>query len=209
MDKQLKDILKEQMQMKGLSLDRLTSQTGIAERHIVALLDNNGDKLPAAPYARGYLMKIASVLDLDGPELWRLYKNEITIKQSGPTDKMPENRYALKTINKKWVIAGVIIALFLIYAISNINRFIGKPAIEITNPSSETTITPLNTILLSGRINPKDKLLIDGVEATPEADGSFSKEYSLEPGLNRIEFSVTRLLGGETAVTRQIIYQPE
>ena len=209
MDKLLKDILKEQMQIKGLSLERLRQQTGIAERYLAAFFEGRKEKLPAPPYVRGYLIKIASVLDLNGPELWETYKDEVTTKISGPTDILPFNRYALKKMSKKWLAAGTLTILLIIYAALNVNRFLGRPEIIITSPEVETLVTTASIINLLGEINPSDKLLIDGEEMTADSEGRFQKQYQLEPGLNRIEFMVKRLLGKELKVIRQVIYQPQ
>ena len=197
------------MQAKGLTLERLRQQTGIAERHLSSLIEGRHSRLPAAPYVRGYLLRIASILDLSGEELWNLYKGEIVIKRSGPADRLPENRFALKKINKKWFLAGLAVILLLFYAGLNINRFLGRPEIRITSPAVETLVTTANTINLLGKINPDDRLIIGGEEITADKNGHFEKEYLLEPGLNRIEFTVKRLLGKEFKIIRQVIYQPQ
>ena len=196
------------MQIKGLTLERIRLQTGIAERYLTAFLEDQKERLPAAPYVRGYLIKLALVLDLNGQELWELHKkDELMIKTSGPADLLPRNRYALKKLNKRWLITGICAALVLVYAATNANRFLGRPTIKITSPAVETLVTTANTIILLGNINTSDKLMIDGEEITVDENGRFRKEYPLQPGLNRIEFRVKKLLGKEVEAIRQVIYQ--
>lgn len=209
MDKLLKDTLKEQMQAKGWNAERLAIQTGIPERHIVSLIEDRREHLPAQPYVRGYIMKLASLLELDGMELWNLYKNDVGVKSSGPLDRLPENRFALKKINKRHAMILIAATLVVIYAGANVDRFIGKPKLEITSPASDTVITSANSIELLGRIDIDDNLTIDGEPVRPDSDGKFSFEYALKPGVNRVEFVVKKLLGKETTAMRQIIYQPE
>src|SRR3990167_724812 len=209
MDKLLKDLLRDQMEAKGVTLERVKQQTGIAERYIMAFLEGKKEKLPAAPYVRGYLIRIASLLDLNGQELWKMYENELVSKRSGAKDIMPFNRYALKKINKKMVVGALVAALFAFYGIMNVSRFLGGGQLEIVNPAAETVVTTANLITLSGKSSPNDKLMIDNEEVPVDESGNFSKEYTLLPGLNRVEFSVKRLLGREIRTVRQIIYQPE
>lgn len=208
MDKLLKDILREQMQIKGLSPGRLRQLTGITERYIFALTEGTKEKLPAAPYVRGYLMRIAGILDLNGQELWEAYKNELLVKSSGPLDRLPENRFALKKLSKKRLAVGIILVLFIVYLAMNANRFLGRPKIDITSPARETLVTTASVLNLAGEVNPSDKLMIDGEDVAVDEAGRFEKDYELEPGLNRIEFSVKRFLGREARVIKQVIYQP-
>jgi len=209
MDKSLKDILREQMQAKGLTPQKLRQQTGIAERYISALVEGNAKNLPAAPYVRGYLIKLASMLDLDDKELWELYLREGTVKSSGPEDRMPENRFALRRINKRAVISAVVAGLVVVYLAMNANRFLGRPELTITSPGAETFVSTANVVTIAGAINPRDVLAINGEEIPVDANGQFSKEYSLEPGLNNIVISAENPIAHRTSeVVRRIIYQP-
>ena len=207
MEKTLENILREQLQLKGISIQKLRQHTGIADRYLHALLEGKHEKLPPAPYTRGYLMKIATALDLNGEELWNLYKNGSGVKSSGPLDRLPGNRFALKKINKGWMIGGIVGIVIIFYVIVNAGRFVGTPSLTITNPKEATTIVNEDTILLTGTINPNDKLIIGGEEVTPNTEGSFEYPYKLEVGLNQIEFSVKKFLGKERKEIKQVVYE--
>jgi cytoskeletal protein RodZ len=209
MDKQLKDILKEQMQVKGVSFERLREQTGIAERYLTGLLDNDAKKLPPVPYIRGYIIKIAAALNLDGNEIWESYKSELLQKSSGPNDRLPINRFALKKIGSGRIIAAALGIFVLVYLALSANRFLGQTNIEIVSPALQTTISTANTINLLGKVNSNAKLLIDNEEVITDAEGNFQKLYSLEPGLNIIEFSTKKVLGQVIKITKQVIYEPK
>ena len=204
----LKDTLNQNLAAKGLTLEKLQQQTGVAERYLVAFFEGNREELPPLPYVRGYLFKIASALNLDGPELWRNHHHELVVIRSGASDKLPSNRYALKHVNKSWFVAIGLVALIIFYLVSNTSRFLGKPEISIINPAAETLVTTTNTITLAGTISKNDSLTINGEDVFVDQGGSFTNSYTLEPGLNRIEFTAKRLLGSQVSVVRQIIYQP-
>lgn len=209
--KSLKELIQEQVELKGLSAARLQQLTGIPERFLQALLQGEFNKMPAAPYVRGYLMKISEILNLNGEEIWRHYKKETEVKTSGAADRLPENRFAIKTVkNKKGVIIWTAIAIaMIVYLVFNINRILGRPSITITIPSSEISMTTYPAVTLTGKIDPKDTLKINGQEITVNKNGEFEKTHSLQLGLNNFEFSIKRFLGKETNVARQIIYQPQ
>ncbi len=202
------DFLREQVQLKGLSVEHLAAQSGVSERHLEALLERNFKKLPAAPYVRGYLIKIGGVLGVKGDELWELYRRETEVKVSGADDRLPANRYAIKAVNKRWFVAGGALLLILLYLGANASRILGAPSLTIENPGEETTLTSAATITLLGRVHPEDKLTVDGLEVPVGRTGTFELPYPLQPGLNRIEFMVKRILGRELKVVRQVVYEP-
>ena len=70
----LKDLLKEHMELKGLNIKKISDSTGIPERYMEALVEGKNKNLPPAPYVRGYINKLAVVLDFDKETIWRLYK---------------------------------------------------------------------------------------------------------------------------------------
>lgn len=205
----LKDVLREQLEQKGLTIEKLAEHTGIAERHLIALFHGNLERLPAAPYVRGYLTKVGTALNLNGQELWKLFSHELNLKTSGPQDRLPVNRYALKKVNRRWIITGGVIAIVLIYVAVNGNRLLGRPELVITNPTADTTTVSTESITLAGWLNARDTLTIDEEEVPLTPDGTFERRYPLVPGLNTITFVAKRLLGREMRIIRQIVYQPE
>ena len=84
----------------------------------------------------------------------------------------------------------------------------GTPQIQISSPAADNLIVNSPSIKLSGEVNSRDKLTVNGEEILVGENGHFEKDFSLQPGINTIEFRVKRFLGKETAVVRQVIYQP-
>ena len=207
--KSLQETLKAQLDIKGLTKKRLADLTSISERYIDGLIEGNPSKLPSAPYVRGYLIKIAAILNLGEEEVLALYKKEQGVKISGPADKLPHNRFAIKPMNKKFLLAFLLALLAGAYLIKNAGRLIGEPELTVTNPFAQAAIVASPLIKLTGKIDPKDKLLINSEEAAVDSDGSFEKLYNLQIGLNTIEFSAKKILGREAKVVKQIIYQPQ
>ncbi len=203
--KTISGILDEAMSAKGLNIEKLAQITDIPINYLNALYSGDFKKLPPAPYARGYINRIAEVLNIDTERIWQIYKDNL--KTSGEEDKLPLNRFALKKIKKrKFIIIGLVVAI-LIYIGFQGGKFLGIPSIEISNPSADNAIVNNAMIDLRGKIDPQDKLTINGEDLSADENGYFEKNFSLEPGLNTIEFKVKRLLGKETKIARQVIYQ--
>jgi len=210
--KKLNELLTDALGLRGLSVDKLAEATDIPPHYLSALISGDLIKLPPAPYVRGYLAKIAEILRVEAEPFITAYKREMereSIKTSGPLDKLPSNRYAFKPFFKKgMVITGLVLILAVAYLVWRADDFLGTPKIIITNPISDSIVVNVPSIKLSGQINPRDKLTINGEEVFVDKNGEFSNGFSLQSGPNAIEFKVKRFLGKEIKVVRQVIYQP-
>ncbi|OGM89644.1 hypothetical protein A3J77_01625 [Candidatus Wolfebacteria bacterium RBG_13_41_7] len=212
--KSLREIFNEALELRNLDVKRLSEMTDIPVHYLSALSSGDPRKLPASPYVRGYLAKIADVLKVDRDSLLEAYKQEILlwpVKSSGPEDKLPLNRFALKNKRRAAIIgvsaAGVLVVLiFLAFQFSG---FLGNPKIEIINPAENNIVVNNQIIKLAGIINSQDKLTINNEEVLAKTDGRFEKDFLLQSGPNAVEFKVKRFLGKEIVITKIITYQPE
>ena len=209
--KTLSEIFNEVLDLRGLNLERLAELTNIPKRFLNALRDGDFRNLPPAPYVRGYLMKIAGVLDIDSNLLWQTYKKENLFRTSGAEDKMPINRFAIRPLNKRKIAVGIvliIIAVALAWKLNDFSGILGTPGLKIDAPAADNLIINTPSIKLEGETNSQNKLTINSEEIAIGEDGRFEKEFALQPGINTIEFKVKRLLGKETKIIKQVIYQP-
>ena len=202
----LKDLLREHVELKGLTAKKIADMTGIPERYIVALLEGTDEYLPPAPYVHGYITKLSEVLNFEKENMWRLYQKESLLRSAGALDRLPMNRFATKPIRRAWIVSGVIALAALIYLGSNIVNIMTPPELTVTVPAQENTTVAQPTIILAGTTNPAYTLSINGSEVYIDKDGSFKKEFQLQEGLNASEFVAKKFLGKETRVVRHIIY---
>lgn len=209
MDKSFQEFFNDILAVRGLTIEKLAELAGVPNRYLAAMSSGDFQKLPALPYTRGYLMKIAEVLGIDGDELWQTYKDEIALKINAP-DKLPSNRFAIRRFGKMKIIIGIILVSAIIYLIWQSDNLLGIPKIEITYPMADDLVLSIPLIKLAGKIsNPKDKLTVNGEQIFINSDGSFEKEIFLRPGVNDIEFRIKRFLGKETKVVKKVVFQPQ
>lgn len=206
----ISSVLAEAMEEQNISIEKLSEETGISERFIELLLSEKFDDMPPAPYTHGYLIKISSILGLDGEELWGTYlKNKQEIKKSGEFDKLPENRFAVSGFNKKVLVIGLI---FLVIAGYFIFRSVFSANItnelHLANLDENPTISTSSEFRIEGNINSEYQLTINESPVYPESSGNFEKVLNLEEGLNTIVFHIKGLLGKEGKVVKQIFYRP-
>lgn len=193
------------MEAKRLDIAKLAYLTDVPQRFITSLISGDFGNLPSEPYIRGYLFKIAGVLDADPNVLWLSFRQSAEIRSPGQRDILPANRFSLKKISGKKIWIGLVILVFLVFLGFRLNSILGKPTLEVFLP--ETTAD--ETIQISGKVTPGDTLTLNNERLYPNPKGEFVKDVQLEAGLNTLEFKVKRYLGRETTVVKQVFYQTQ
>ncbi len=208
-DQQLnfESFFRERVKEKGLSLKKLADMTGIALSHLENMARGNFEDMPSAPYFHGYIVRLAKALDFDAEEWWEQIKKENLVKNSGPTDALPRNRFIRKSPVKLIVVAIIIIAV-LAYLIFQIPRILGKPSVAITFPAENPYTASSNTITIEGTVKNADALYLNGDPVgVNTANGSWQKSVLLQSGVNTFDVAAKKFLGGESDIVEQVIYQ--
>lgn len=205
-ERTLAGLIQDGLRLKGLSLDRLSQVTGISGRFLELLMNERYEKLPPAPYVRGYLVRIAEVLGLDGEELWREYLGgSALIRRSGSADTLPPNRFSIPKFNWKvvaWVLVGVIILGYIIFRIPAL-----FDSYEFSVNIADNAVVREADFTIRGTVNENDQLTLNGEVLYPDAKGVFEKQVTLKEGWNTFEFAVKRFLGNEHTFTKQIFLE--
>ncbi len=197
----------ERMRERGFNLKRLSELSGISVKHLEALRGGYFENLPSAPYFRGYLFKLGTILDFDADSWWQHMKTAAAAQQLKAADDLPKNRFSKNPIGKYLVPAAL--ALFLIFYIGfRFSKLLGQPVIAITYPPENLMTVTTNTISLTGRTTDSSELAVNGEPVTIQPNGDWQKTIVLQPGLNAFEITAKKFLGRETKIVRQIIYQP-
>ncbi len=204
----LKDLLREHIELKGLTPKKIADLAGIPERYVDMLLEGDTAKLPPAPYVHGYIAKLSGILNFDKETMWRLYQKESLLRRSGDRDRLPNNRFAARRVTRTFAIGGTVVALALAWFGYAAYDAFTPPMLTVTVPGSENSTVAQPTILLQGTTDPAYTVTVNGSELYVGADGAFQKELRLREGLNTVEFSAKKFMGHETRVIRRIVYAP-
>lgn len=202
----LKELLREHIELKGLSPKKIAEMTGIPDRYIEMLLQGDTSKLPPSPYVHGYIAKLSGILNFEKETMWRLYQKESSLTKSGREDRLPNNRFAVRGISRGWAVASFVLAACLMFGGYAVYGIVSPPELVITVPASEGSTVAQETILLQGRTDPAYVVTVNGSEAYVGKDGLFQKEIRLQEGINSVEFIVRKFLGKEARVVRNIVY---
>lgn len=210
-EQQLTRTLLEAMKSKNFTVQKLSQATGVAENFLENLINEKYNKFPPAPYVRGYLVKIAKALELNGEELWKNYLEDSNlIRRSGEFDKPPHNKYASSTKNKRLSVFLIFVAVaVIIVGVTKVKWFSSEPDIILTNPATEMTVVNSPVFEVRGGVGSGERLIINNENVYTDNEGNFEKEILLLPGLNVIEFAVRRFPGQSWHFSKQIFYEEE
>lgn len=202
--KDITEVLQDLMEKEHMNPDKLSEATDVPKRFIASLTNGDFDQLPARPYVRGYLFKIAEVLKTNPHRLWDVYRRSAEIAASGAKDRLPSNRFAATRVQPGWIVGGILAVLFIVFLGFRLDNILGKPTLSVSLPerTSEKFIT------ISGKIAPGDRLTLNGEIIFPNESGEFKKEVQLVPGANLLKFRVERYLGRAAEYEYQVFYEP-
>lgn len=196
------------LRARGLTAEKLAEMTGVSERFLESLIEDKFEALPSLPYVRGYLIKIADALGLDGEELFKEYlKDNEMVKRSGKNDRLPENRFKTPRLTGKLLIPIILILAVILYLVLRIPVFGGANGLLLRNLEGEITYSESSVFAVSGRIGDSYKLTLNGERIYPDEEGNFTAQVELKEGFNTLVFGVKKFLGKEKAVTKQIFYE--
>ncbi len=207
-EKVFNSFLADILRVKGITVEKLAQITGVSERFLELMFQERYDKLPAAPYVRGYITKIAEALSMNSDELWHEYqKHAIILRKPGENNKTSIYKPPSIKINKKIIIGGAIALIILIYVAFRIPALFGNPTLSIG--FGDNLVVATSTFTITGKTDPKNELTINDEVIYPDTKGEFKDVVDLSPGFNTFTFKTKELLGAEETVVKQIFFKIE
>jgi cytoskeletal protein RodZ len=194
---------------RGFTVKKLAEISGISPEHLENLSRGAFDRLPPAPYLRGYMEKLAPLLDFNATEWWNALEEAAGIKESGADDRLPRNRFAPRPIARYvWgIIVGVIV---IVYFALRLPTILGRPGLVVAEPATDMAVAN-DRYTVRGTVTNADQVFVSNGEgngeAVPIVNGAWEKkDVLLNQNLNTIVVTAKKFLGGEVRVVRQVTY---
>lgn len=214
--KNLGSLLRAARNKAGLSVEQVQEQTKICIKYIVALEDGSYASLPAEAYNIGFVRSYASFLKLNPDKIVNMYREE----RSAHRMNAPENTVLMRPRRLgewKFLITPKLLAVIgtLVffgglsgYIAMQLNRFAEPPELVITNSPSEFTSTK-DSVKLAGQTTEGSTVLMNSEAVSVAADGSFTQDVQLNPGVNEISILARSRAQKETQKVVKILYTPD
>lgn len=182
--KRIGEILREEREKNALLLEEFAKKTRIRTEYLVALENNEFDRLPAATFVKGYIKTYARELEFDHEPLLALLRRDY--KESARGILVP--REFLKPVIKKQPFFTRI-SLLMLSAIVGFLALLGYVAFQWYNlqkPPELVVFSPKDgqvvsgEVVVQGRTLEESLLTINGQPTVLQSDGSFEQVVSLE-----------------------------
>jgi len=167
-----------------LTFTQVSELTKIPLTSLKALEKNQFDELPAYPFLKGMVQNYAKALNLDPVKVVAAFKRDFDRRQKkinpvilnkslGPT---PLTRWLEKP--QTLFLAGIILLAGLVGW--SLWRVYQPPRLTVEAPvDGQTAISPVE---VKGKTDRDASLSLNGITTNLESDGSFTTQFSAEPG---------------------------
>ncbi len=204
---ELSTFLNEKVKNKGLTLKKLSDMSGIPVGHLQNLTSGALHQLPPAPYVRGYLKVLGPILNFDDQAAWEHFKAIQSITSAGVRDELPRNRYARRATPRSTILI-VLLLIIVAYVGFRFTKIFGTPIVRIDNPSEILASVADATFVARGNLQNGDTIFVNGESVPLSETGDWEKRILLQEGLNSIQVTAKKFLGGEVQIIRQVMYEP-
>lgn len=204
----LGNTLKMARTKKKLSLSKVSRILNIKEQYLIALEEEDYNKLPINLYAKNYLKDYAKFLDLDAEKLIKKSPFNTTEAEKNPFSKKIMSTFKFLIVPK--IIRNAVLFLLVISLFFYLGYYFLKskerPELLIYQPK-EDIITANRQIILEGKSDAEAEIRINGELILADENGYFSETIYLKLGLNEIKVSAKKKYSQKNIIERKIIVQ--
>lgn len=207
--KKVGEVLREQRQKKNLTLETIAQRTKIQLKFLTALESNSFEKLPPAPFVKGFLRSYAVAIGLDPVTVLALLRRDF---KTTPTGEIIPRTF-LKPLSRRrvWltprvtvgITVGIISLVVLGYGLLQWWKLQQPPPLTVISPQDQSIVE--KNILIRGRTVVDAIVFVDAKPVALTPEGEFEAEvFATENGTKIITIKAVDRAGRETVVQRTV-----
>lgn len=204
----ISEILKEEREKKGLTLDEIAQKTKIKKNFLFSIEKGNFNSLPSESYALGFVKNYAQLLGINENRAAALFRREYQEKR---IEILPKFRKSNAILGKKivlrsprsYLVLGILLIVFTYILFQFSFLFIG-PKLSVLSPKNGELIQK-SVVVIEGKTDPYATVLVNGEEVYVDLTGTFKKTLYVYPGEEKISIVSKNRYGKETKKEIQII----
>jgi cytoskeletal protein RodZ len=206
-------ILKTHREAAGLSVKELAERTKLHPDSIQALETCAFHHLPPdVVYQKLYIKRYAAGVGVDpAPLIAAFIEHELT---DDATDQVSRTPLATKQINwlryrptaVSFIGTLVVVGCFGLYVGMQIKNLYQPPTLTLTTPE-DGNINETGITTIAGVTDPEVSVFINGEQVRSNAEGNFTTDIDLQPGVNTILVSAKKRHGTESNITKYVMYR--
>jgi cytoskeletal protein RodZ len=207
--KKLGDILRDQRERQGLTLEQAEESTKIRKSYLRNLEDGDYALFPAPSAIKGFLKIYADYLGLQEKEVMAFFRREFDESKDGSIS----TRSVLKPVREPLirftpqsvftVICVSAIAILFAYIWVQYQAFAGAPLLEIYSPK-DGVVTQKAELDIEGKVSANSNLSLNNQKVDLGRDGYFKTNIQLSEGVNVLTFVAVSEVGKSTTEKRTV-----
>ncbi len=185
------ELLRQQREDLGLSLEQVSKRTLIHRRYLEALEAERWDQFPGKVYAQNFLKRYAQELNIDSEGIVKVFQKQTdglltdSHNKLQPALPLPQKHFwDIPRLIKASILAVVIIS-FVAYLVYSIYSFVSPPQLAISSPQNKQMVVSSSQVVVKGVTEPEAEVRING-QRVPILEGRFEEVIDLQRGLNTI-----------------------
>lgn len=206
------EILFAARQKNGWSIEDLARRTKIQERFLIALEASEFEKLPEAPFVKGFIRTASVELELDPDQMIAVFRRDYA--ESGQGQIMPRSLEERGGRRWSWtpaltvvLLVGIVIAAFLVYLGIQLRFLSSPPRLTLTLPKNHDIVSEM--VLVEGKTDPTATVLVNEQKVHKNRNGVFSVEVELSHGTRTIVVTATGANRKTTTVERTVVVKKD
>lgn len=201
-------VLANEREKKGLSVEQVAAATKIKEPFLVAIESGNFRNLPSSAYAFGFVRNYARFLNLPEEKTLALFKREYDAKTHTavlPRSYVRDNEFSSPRMRVQLAfIAGFFVFVLLLgFLIFQYKGALFAPGVNLSSPQEQSSIKS-QTVTVAGSTDSDATVVINDQPVTVDDNGKFTKTLPVFSGKTTIVVKVTNRFGKTTVIQRHI-----
>ena len=199
--KNISDILREERERKGLSIDDVVGAIKIKREFLEAIENADYNSLPSESYALGFVKNYALFLGIPLNRASALFRREYEAKK---IEIMPHFRRTKAFAGRKLFLRSprsyliiTVILVVLFYIVFQFSFVFMGPKLTVTAPQNNQEVST-HVVSVSGKTDPYATVNVNGEEVYVDLTGSFQKTLYVYSGNKKITIVAKNRFGKET-----------
>jgi cytoskeletal protein RodZ len=199
---------------KKVSLIDAEFDTKIRVKYLEALENGSWNDLPADAYTKGFVLRYANYLQMDGAKALEEYRSERVMFSAHNNDMILPKKSAKEFgfIITPRILIPILASIFVIFIfaiiIYQIYGFAAAPELVVSSPQDNSVIEE-ESIEIRGVTDQAATVSINNEKVPVSSDGKFIADLKLHKGINVIEIKSKNKAEKEKALTYTVEYKPK
>lgn len=191
--------------------EQIAKAVHVAVKYITAIEESRYKDIPGLVYARNFVRLYVRHMKLPVDSAMERFEKEWQVIQGRRTERAGMVQRA-RTEPHWWqrhaglLVASVAVAIVVSYFAWQIIQFFRPPLLVITNPSGDIS-TSQEELTLTGQSIAEAIVTVNNEPVEVQADGSFTDQVILQPGLNVLKISSQRKRSRTAVIVRRVVYE--